>query len=89
MKDPPNVQPFIDKLNELLLKEEKVLNETAVNPFRRMPDRRLLKTYVASCEYSTEAGTALSSEGFMQADELVARGYNVKDLDDLKKRLEK
>jgi hypothetical protein len=89
MTESPDVQVFIDKLNELLYEEEKVLDTKTLHPYQRMADRKLLKLYVAACEYAAETNTVLSAEGSHQADELKERGYNVEDLSDLKSRLQK
>jgi hypothetical protein len=64
-------------------------NMTMLRPYQRFPDRKLLKLFVASKERALETGDSLTSEGFLQADELLCRNYNVADLDDLRRRLEK
>jgi hypothetical protein len=60
-----------------------------LRPYKRFPDRKLLTLFVANKEYALATGDSLTSEGFMQADELMCRNYNVADLDDLRRRLEK
>ena len=85
----PDVQILVDRLNELIAEEDKVLDTKMAHPYQRMADRKLLKFYVAACEDAAETNTALSSEGSLQADELEARGYNIDDLADLKQRLQK
>jgi hypothetical protein len=62
---------------------------TMLRPYQRFPDRKLLKLFVASKEYAEATGSSLTSEGFMQADELTCRHYNVADIEDLRRRLEK
>jgi hypothetical protein len=89
MSEPPEVQIFIDKLNELLSEEKAVPGETITPPYKRMADRKLLDFYVASCEAADMRGEILGVEACLQADELKVRGYDVSDLSALKRRLEK
>lgn len=58
-------------------------------PYQGFSDRKLLKTYLASKEYSLASGTPLTFEGCLQADELEYRRYNVNDIEDIKQRLQK
>jgi len=64
-------------------------NVNTLRPYQRFPDRKLLKLFVDSKEYALTTGESLTSEGLMQADELLCRHYKVSDIDDLRRRLEK
>ena len=89
MTESPDVQIFIDKLNELLQEENTVSAAPTTHAYQRMTDRKLLGYYVASCEAASMTGEPLSAEGHLQADELAARGYDMSNLAELKSRLEK
>jgi len=66
-----------------------MVDSTTLRPYKKFPDRKLLQLFIASKEYAVATNSTLTSEGFMQADELAYRRYDVADIEDLRRRLEK